>query len=91
MPGTLKGGKKAAQTNKERYGQDFYHRLGARGGKATAEDGAVKGFAANREKAVEAGRKAGKISKRGHRYVGTKRGYHIYTRMDTNETVKFKA
>lgn len=33
MSGTAIGGKKAAQTNKTKYGADFYARIGAVGGK----------------------------------------------------------
>ena len=34
MSGTLSGGKKAAATNKSRYGQDWYSKIGSIGGKA---------------------------------------------------------
>lgn len=60
MAGTLKGGKAAAATNKERYGEDFYARIGAMGGKKSR----TGGFAANRELARIAGAKGGRISKR---------------------------
>ena len=61
MAGTLEGGKKAAETNKKRYGSDFYKRLGALGGK----NGHTGGFASNPELARMAGAKGGRISKRG--------------------------
>jgi uncharacterized protein len=60
MSGTRVGGIKAAQTNKERYGTDFYKKIGRAGG----IKGTTGGFAANRELAREAGRKGGKKSKR---------------------------
>jgi len=63
MAGTKAGGKKAAATNKLRYGELFYSNIGALGGKL----GHTGGFYANRELAREAGRKGGKISKRGKR------------------------
>ncbi len=66
MAGTKLGGQLAAATNKAKYGRDFYARIGALGGKL----GRTGGFFANRELAREAGRKGGKISKRGHRYIG---------------------
>ena len=44
MPGTKVGGKKACETNKKKYGKDFYERIGALGGKA--ETIKPKGFAA---------------------------------------------
>lgn len=62
MPGTKAGGLKAAKTNLQRNGQDFYSRIGSLGGRVT---GTKKGFAANRKLAAEAGRKGGKISRRG--------------------------
>ena len=62
MAGTKAGGAKACATNKEKYGDDFYKRIGAVGGSVKG----VKGFAAvPREKRVESGRKGGKISRRG--------------------------
>lgn len=61
MAGTIEGGRKAAKTNKELHGEDFYARIGAKGGKK----GHTGGFAANRELASIAGRKGGRISKRG--------------------------
>ena len=61
MADTLSGGKKAAATNKARHGEDFYKKLGAKGGKA----GHTGGFAANPELARIAGAKGGRISKRG--------------------------
>jgi len=36
MSGTVEGGKKAAVTNKERHGKDFYAKLGQRGRQAVA-------------------------------------------------------
>lgn len=61
MAGTKEGGQKARKTNYEKYGDDFYKRIGARGGKL----GHTGGFAANPELAKIAGRKGGKKSKRG--------------------------
>jgi general stress protein YciG len=60
MPGTVIGGKKAAQKNKKLHGADFYARIGAMGGRK----GHTGGFAANRDLAREAGRKGGLISRR---------------------------
>ena len=61
MAGTKLGGKKAAATNKSKYGSDFYHRIGRTGG----QNGNTGGFASNRELAVRAGRIGGKVSRRG--------------------------
>lgn len=56
MAGTVQGGKRAAQTNAERYGKDFYKKIGAKGGQKSRGGG----FAANPELAREAGRKGGR-------------------------------
>ncbi len=60
MPGTVKGGRAAAQTNKTRHGSDFYARIGKIGG----HKGTTGGFAANRDLARIAGQKGGRISRR---------------------------
>ena len=60
MPGTKQGGKYAAETNKLRHGEDFYKRIGAKGGR----NGHTGGFYANRKLASWAGKKGGHISKR---------------------------
>ena len=59
--GTKLGGQKARNTNIEKYGKDFYRRIGQIGGR----NGHTGGFAANRELARIAGAKGGRISKRG--------------------------
>lgn len=65
MAGTKEAGKAAAATNIRRYGEDFYRRIGAIGGKK----GRTGGFFANRELARTAGRKGGLISRRGKALV----------------------
>lgn len=60
MAGNKEGGLKAAATNKDRHGKDFYARIGSVGGKK----GTTGGFAANRELARIAGAKGGRISRR---------------------------
>lgn len=70
MAGNAKGGLKAAKSNKDRHGDNFYKRIGALGGaaptKLRTEDGkSLKGFALNPEAASRAGRIGGKKSKRG--------------------------
>lgn len=60
MSGTFEGGKAAAKTNKQKYGPDYYQRIGQLGG----QKGHTGGFAANRELARTAGYKGGKISRR---------------------------
>ena len=60
MAGTLAGGKKAAKTNIKKYGNDFYARIGAKGGR----NGHTGGFAANPALARIAGALGGKKSRR---------------------------
>lgn len=69
MSGNAKGGALARDTNKKKYGPDFYARIGAMGGKK----GRSGGFASDkvgddgktgRERAVEAGRRGGRISRK---------------------------
>lgn len=60
MAGSRAGGKKAAATNKARYGENWYAEIGRKGGK----NGHTGGFAANPELAKIAGAKGGKISSR---------------------------
>lgn len=61
MAGNTSGGKKASETNKQRYGEDFYKKIGQAGGRAGT---GMKGFALDREKARIAGAKGGKISRK---------------------------
>lgn len=61
MSGTIEGGKKCAETNKRKYGKDWYRKIGAIGGK----NGNTGGFAANPELARVAGAVGGRKSKRG--------------------------
>jgi len=60
MAGTVEGAKKTVETNKRKYGEDFYKKIGSIGGKI----GKTGGFAANRELASIAGRKGGTKSRR---------------------------
>lgn len=55
MAGTKAGGRKAASTNKIRYGDQFYEGIGAEGGRKSRGGG----FAKNPHLASIAGRKGG--------------------------------
>ena len=61
MSGTKAGGLKAAQTNRQKYGKEFYSQIGRKGG----QNGHTGGFAANPALARIAGAKGGRISRRG--------------------------
>lgn len=61
MAGTKAGGRKAAVTNKLKYGDNFYANIGRRGGR----NGHTGGFFANPELARIAGAIGGRKSKRG--------------------------
>ena len=60
MAGTQNGGRKAAATNKMRYGANFYETIGALGGRKSRGGG----FAKNPDLAREAGRRGGMASRR---------------------------
>lgn len=70
MAGTSAGAKKASVTNRERYGSDFYKVIGRKGGINGRGPGYTGGFASSHSLAVEAGRKGGKISRRGTAIYG---------------------
>ena len=61
MSGSISGGKKAARTNKARYGKDFYATIGGKGGKTITDK--PKGFAYNNNGSVY-GRLGGQLSHR---------------------------
>ena len=68
MAGTSQGGKRAAQTNKERHGEDFYQRIGKLSNASWEKNGRKpRGFAANPELARAAGRKGGLKSRKGEK------------------------
>lgn len=70
MSGTREGGLKAAKTNKERNGEDFYKRIGQKGGQHSTPGG----FGTNKigkdgltgiQRSKVAGAKGGRTSRRG--------------------------
>ena len=60
MAGTREGGRRAAATNKQRYGMNFYESIGRLGGRKSRGGG----FAKNPQLAREAGAKGGRASRR---------------------------
>ena len=63
MAGTIEGGRKAAITNKMKYGDDFYRGIGHKGGSKTSPT--KRWWALHPELAKAAGAKGGAKSKRG--------------------------
>lgn len=74
MAGNKAGGLKAAATNKKLYGEDFYKRLGHRGGSAWSDK--PRGFAANPKLAQEVGRKIGLRTRKGYKWLGDVDSWH---------------
>ena len=62
MSGTRIGGAKAAKMNKQLYGDDFYRKIGSKGGRQKSSK--PRGFAAHPELAKTAGAKGGRMSSR---------------------------
>lgn len=66
MPGTKRGGLRAAATNKARHGQDFYKTIAKLSHAAWRANGRKpRGFSVDTERASAAGRKGGLVSRRG--------------------------
>lgn len=63
MAGTTVGGRAAAKKNIQKYGKDFYARIGAKGGRNGKSGGFAAGTA-GRERARKWGAVGGKISRR---------------------------
>ena len=64
MAGTKIGGQKAAATNKAKYGEDFYAKVGKIGGKIGTTGGFFYSKANGLSTHIEAGRKGGLISRK---------------------------
>ena len=69
MSGTVKGGLKAAKTNKARYGKKFYSQIGQMGGKGSNTGGFAskkvgKDGLTGQQRAKMAGQIGGKASRR---------------------------
>lgn len=66
MAGSVEGGKKAAVTNKAKYGDTFYKSIGAKGGRVGTTGGFGQGEK-GKELARRAGVLGGRKSRRGSR------------------------
>lgn len=76
MPGTRAGGLKAAKSNRERHGKDFYKEMGRLGGMTSKNGGFAsekvgKDGLTGKERARAAGAIGGAKSKRGKRKEDT--------------------
>lgn len=83
MSGTKTGGAKAAQTNLEKYGEDFYAKIGAIGGRK----GTTGGVYNNPEKARRIGSLGGQKSKRGHKLLSEDKKFRYYLEKSTGKTI----
>jgi len=68
----------------EEAAREWFRSIGRRGG----QNGNTGGFAANPELARIAGAKAGRISKRNHKYIKSDGQYNYYIANDTGKVVK---
>lgn len=96
MSGTKIGGRRAAKTNKVRYGDNFYREIGAKGGRNSNSGG----FASNvigadgltgRERAALIAKKSGRMGKRGYKLIKKTFFHYFYQNKVTGEIVKFPA
>ena len=96
MAGTAEGARKTAQKIKERYGREFYVRLGRKGG---AAGGNGRGFACKRtdvngltgpERARIAGARGGSVGRRGYKYLYEKFGNRYYENRKTGKIEKVR-
>jgi general stress protein YciG len=86
MAGNSTGGKQAAITNKQKYGEDFYANIGSIGGK----NGTTGGFHFDKGKAVTAGAKGGKISRKGYKLIKKGLIFYTYRNTITGQTKKIR-
>lgn len=82
MPGTKIGGRKAAATNKKKYGSDFYSNIGRKGGSKSHPE--TRPFALNPELAKRCARNGGAKSRRG---PSKKHGGNVYKLRLTDEQI----
>lgn len=86
MTGTKAGGIKAAETNKKRYGKDFYREMGRKGGKA----GMTGGLYGDPERAKKIGAIGGKKSRRGLAFIEETATHYLYISRSTGKKVKIR-
>ena len=84
--GTKIGGLRARETNRKKYGDNFYRIIGSKGG----QNGHTGGFAARPELARIAGAKGGRISRRTGVTTGQGKEKEYVWKGGPNETLAFK-
>lgn len=98
MSGTRLGGKRAAETNKKKFGEDFYRNLGRKGGVARKEPGGFSSETVGRdgltgsERAHIVGALGGRIGRRGYKLIRLipEEGCGLYRDKTTGEEKKIK-
>ncbi len=86
MAGNIVGGKLAAQTNLEKYGEDFYSNIGKKGG-ALGHTGGTYG---DSEWAKTIGKQGGANSKVGYKLIKKTRHHLYYLHKLTGKTLKVR-
>lgn len=76
MAGNHIGGLKAAETLKKRQGEDFYSRIGKKGGAS----GTGHAYGHGKVDPRENGAKGGSLSKRGYKFIGFEDGEPQYVK-----------
>ena len=85
MPGSVQGGKLAAQKNLAKD-PDYYRKLGAIGGRNST----TGGFAYNKDKARTAGSTGGTYSRKGHKLLERNETSGTYRRLSDGAIVEIK-
>ena len=95
MSATREGGLKAAITNKARQGDDWYKKIGAKGGRNGSDGGYASSKVGDdgmtgRERAIKSGSKGGSHSKRGYTFLREAKDGLEFIDKVTNEVVRFE-
>ena len=79
-------GKKISATIRRKYGDDFWSKIGTKGG--ASHDGHNSGFGINPKTAVSAGHLGGKNSKRGFKLIKKTPYYLTYIRTSDGQKIR---
>lgn len=86
MAQTKAGAAKATKTMYEKYGENFFRRVGKIGG----QNGHTGGLYNNPERAKQLGSKGGSVSKRGKTFIREENGKRIYLDHTTNKVEEYE-